>query len=88
MLERTEGECSLWRGSEGVRDVMGPGTYGKEDWPGLLAVGEETEMSVRTQGLHLGDLVSMLCFLEIGKRGGGSGLEEGQVFHFVPFEML
>ena len=51
---------------------MGPGTYGTEDWPGLLVVGEETEMSVRTQGLHLGDLVSMLCFLEIGKRGGGS----------------
>lgn len=67
---------------------MGPGTCGKEDWPGLLVVGEEVEMSVRTQGLHLGDLVSMLCFLEIGKRGGVAGLEEGQVLRFVLFEML
>lgn len=40
MLEGTEGERSLWTGpglvAEGVRDVEGPGTYGKEDWPGLL----------------------------------------------------
>ena len=42
MLEGTEGECSLWMGpglvAEGVRDAEGPGTYGKEDWPGLLVV--------------------------------------------------
>ena len=53
MLEGTEGERCLWRGpelvAEGVRDVVVPGAYGKEDWPGLLVVGEEVEMSARTQ---------------------------------------
>lgn len=79
MLEGTEGERSLWTGpglvAEGVRDAEGPGTYSKEDWPGLLVVGEEVEMSARTQGLPLGDLVSMLFpgNWEEGKRGRFGG---------------
>lgn len=66
MLEGTEGERCLWRGpglvAEGVRDVVVPGAYGKEDWPGLLVVGEEVEMSARTQGLPLGDSVSVVSW--------------------------
>lgn len=77
-----------WAGGRGCEGCGGTWGIWQGRLPGLLVVGEEVEMSARTQGLPLGDLVSVLCFLEIGKRGGGEGLKEGQVFCFVQFEIL
>ena len=84
-------------GSEGVRDVAGPGTYGKEDWPGLLDCGRGGGDIGQDSGLHpeciswkgasetdsssTGWLGSALGISTWRREGKEAGWEDGHVNH-------